>query len=221
MTAVTAAAVRRLSRRPDGGAFIGEIAARLAADAVSVSEERAPRLGRRRDPKDAREGEEQADEADRDTTALRAVARALGSFTEELGALVRASHDDEHSLSARHEVLRPTLEAGPAGRDTRRKRAFPGVSAVRGRWETRVALVSATRAVAIVAVRSPNTLSGEIVVSDGEKASNGVTQENRPHEHRLTPAAHDGTCHARRRIKSAGAHFFANPSATFFRSDRA
>jgi hypothetical protein len=155
---VTGAAVRRHSRRPDGGAP-GEIAARLAADAVSVSEERAPRLGRRRDREDAREGEEQADEADRDTTALRAVARALGSFTEELGALVRASHD-EHSSSARHEVLRASdLEAGPAGRDTRRKRAFPGVSAVRGRWETRVALVSATRAVAIVAVGSPNTLS--------------------------------------------------------------
>ena len=79
-----------------------------------------------------------------------------------------------------HRPLDDLSEAGPAGRDTRRKRAFPGVSAVRGRWETRVALVSATRAVAIVAVRSPNTLSGEIVVSEGEKASNGVTQENRP-----------------------------------------
>ena len=36
----------------------------------------------------------------------------------------------------------------------------------------------ATRCDRIVAVRSPNTLSGEIVVSEGEKASNGC-QKNR------------------------------------------
>jgi len=50
--------------------------------------------------------------------------------------------------------------------------------------------VSATRAVAIVAVGSPNTLSGEIVVSEGEKASNGVTQENNRDEHRLMTPRH-------------------------------
>jgi hypothetical protein len=87
------------------------------------------------------------------------VASALGSLAEELGALVRASHD-EHASSARPEVLRASHPRG----GTRRSRhsAEERVSAgwvIRGRRETRVALVSATRAVASVAGRGPRTPS--------------------------------------------------------------
>jgi hypothetical protein len=133
------------------------------------------------------------------------VASALGSLAEELGALVRASHD-EHASSARPEVLRASHPRG----GTRRSRhsAEERVSAgwvIRGRRETRVALVSATRAVASVLVAVPEHPLGR---NRGVRSRNsfGARDSRKQTVNSSTGPSRHATARAVRRM-SAGALF--------------